>query len=199
LLALYALCAFPTNIKHAIEGIQLPPVPANHWKDQHLPGRHITDCQTRLYMKSRQTNAPAIAAARAGFSTATAYRTEADPRLPSQKNKSRGRRGPDPLAGVWEAEIVPMLEAAPTIRAVAIYEEICRRHPELATGVRRTLERRVAQWRALRSSSCPASIAQGVGMGLANRGEFVIGGRRGQLFGWIPLVVARPGDTGCRH
>jgi hypothetical protein len=24
-------------------------------KDQHLPGRHITDCQTRLCMKSRQT------------------------------------------------------------------------------------------------------------------------------------------------
>jgi hypothetical protein len=24
-------------------------------KDQRLPGRHITDCQTRLYMKSRQS------------------------------------------------------------------------------------------------------------------------------------------------
>ena len=35
-------------------------------------------------MKSRQTNAPAIAAAKAGFSTATAYRIEADPRLPAQ-------------------------------------------------------------------------------------------------------------------
>ena len=39
-----------------------------------MPGRHITDCQTRLYMKSRQSNVPAIAAAKAGFSTATAYR-----------------------------------------------------------------------------------------------------------------------------
>jgi hypothetical protein len=36
-----------------------------------LPGRHITDCQTRLYMKSRQNHGPAIAAAKAGFSTAT--------------------------------------------------------------------------------------------------------------------------------
>ena len=36
-----------------------------------MPGRHITDCQTRLYMKSRQSNVPAIAAAKAGFSTAT--------------------------------------------------------------------------------------------------------------------------------
>jgi hypothetical protein len=89
-------------------------------------------------MKSRQSHAPAVAAAKAGFSIATAYRMEADPRLPSQKTKPRGRRRSDPLAGVWEWEIVPMLEAAPGVRAVAIFEEICRRHPDLAIGVRRT-------------------------------------------------------------
>src|ERR1700757_3747392 len=101
-------------------------------------------------MKSRQSHhAPSVAAAKAGFSTATAYRIEADPRLPSQKTKPRERRRPDPLAGVWEGEIVPMLEAAPGVRAVAIFEEICRRHPDLAAGVRRTLERRIAHWRAL--------------------------------------------------
>jgi hypothetical protein len=104
-------------------------------------------------MKSRHTNAPAIAAAKAGFSTATAYRIEVDPRLPSQKNAPRGRRRPDPLAGVWDGEIEPMLAAAPGVRAVAIFEEICRRHPDLATGVRRTLERRVARWRALNGPS----------------------------------------------
>jgi len=104
-------------------------------------------------MKSRQTHAPAVAAAKAGFSTATAYRIETDPRLPSQKTSPRGRRRPDPLAGVWEGEIVPMLEAAPGVRAVAIFEEICRRHPELAPGVRRTLERRVMGWRALNGPS----------------------------------------------
>ena len=100
-------------------------------------------------MKSRQTTGPAIAAAKAGLSMATAYRIEADPRLPSQKQKPRGRRRPDPLAGVWEGEIVPMLQAAPGIRAVAVFEEICRRHPEIASRVRRTLERRIAHWRAL--------------------------------------------------
>jgi hypothetical protein len=104
-------------------------------------------------MKSRHTNCPAIAAAKAGFSTATAYRIEADPRLPLQKTKPRGRRRPDPLVGVWEGEIVPMLAAAPGVRAVAIFEEICRRHPGLAAGVRRTLERRVARWRALNGPS----------------------------------------------
>jgi hypothetical protein len=102
----------------------------------------------RLYMRFRQIDTPAAAAAKAGFSTATAYRIEADPRLPSQRKKPHGRRRPDPLAGVWESEIVPMLEAAPGLRAVAIFEELCRRHPEISPGVRRTLERRIAQWRA---------------------------------------------------
>jgi len=100
-------------------------------------------------MKSRRSTLPAIAAAKAGFSTATAYRLEADTRLPSQKKRPRGRRRPDPLVGVWDSEIVPMLEAAPGLRTVAIFEEICRRRPEIAAGVRRTLERRVAGWRAL--------------------------------------------------
>src|SRR5262245_65612775 len=49
------------------------------------------------------------------------YRIEADPRLPSQKKAPRGRRRPDPLAGVWGSEIVPMLTAAPDIRVVAIF------------------------------------------------------------------------------
>ena len=100
-------------------------------------------------MKSRQTHGPVIAAAKAGFSTATAYRIESDPRLPSQKKKPRGRRRPDPLAGMWESEIVPLLEAAPGVRAVAIFEELRRRHPGIDPGVRRTLERRIAGWRAL--------------------------------------------------
>ena len=100
-------------------------------------------------MESRQTSALAIAAAKAGISRATAYRIEADPRLPSQKKPPRERRRPDPLAGVWEAEIVPMLEAAPGLRAVGVFDEIVRRHPELGEGLRRTLERRIRQWRAL--------------------------------------------------
>ena len=93
-----------------------------------MPGLHINDRQMRLYMRSRHTDTPATAAAKAGFSTATAYRIEADPRLPSQRKALRGRRRPDPLAGVWDSEIMQMLTAAPGIRAVAIFEEMCRHH-----------------------------------------------------------------------
>jgi uncharacterized membrane protein len=31
MLALYALCVWPANIKHAIEGIHLPPIPDSWW------------------------------------------------------------------------------------------------------------------------------------------------------------------------
>jgi transposase InsO family protein len=100
-------------------------------------------------MKLRHTNTIPIAAAKAGFSSSTAYRLDKDPRLPSQKKVPRGRRRPDPLVRVWDSEIVPLLQAVPSLRPVALFEEIVRRHPELGTGIRRTLERRVRTWRAL--------------------------------------------------
>ena len=100
-------------------------------------------------MSCRQTHDAAAAAAKAGFSTASGYRIENDPRLPSRKKVPRGRRRPDPLADVWDSEIVPILKTAPGIRAIAVLEEIRRRHPEIGPGIRRTLERRMRAWRAL--------------------------------------------------
>lgn len=113
-----------------------------------MPGQHINDHQVRLYMNSRLKDSPQAAAAKAGFSTASAYRIEEAPRLKSQNTVRRGRRRPDPLAGIFDEEVVPMLMAAPGLRAVAVYEEVMRRHPDLWPGVRRTLERRVRAWRA---------------------------------------------------
>ncbi|MHB8287501.1 MAG: IS21 family transposase [Caulobacteraceae bacterium] len=114
-----------------------------------MPGRHVTDSQMRLYMTYRQTNPARIAAAKSGFSGASAYRLEKDPRLPSTKKAPRERRRPDPIGAVWDSEIVPLLKAAPGLRPVAIFEEVQRRHPELGSGVRRTVERRIRAWRAL--------------------------------------------------
>lgn len=114
-----------------------------------MPGCHVTDHQMRLLMKYRSTDPVPVAAAKAGFSTATGYRIQADPRLPSENRPPRGRRRPDPLEGIFDEEVVPMLEAAPGLRPVAVFEELLRRHPELGAGVRRTLERRIRAWRAL--------------------------------------------------
>ena len=118
-------------------------------RNRTLPGRHITDRQIRLYMTFRQSAPPVIAAAKSGFSAATAYRIEHDPQLPSQKKAPRGRRRADPLAAVWDSEIAPLLKSTPGLRPVAIFDELRQRHPEISAGIRRTLERRIRIWRAL--------------------------------------------------
>jgi len=100
-------------------------------------------------MRYRLKEGPAQAAARAGFSAATGYRIEQDRRLPSQKKAPRERRRADPLAAIFDAEIVPLLQSAPGIRPVAVLDEMLRRHPDLSRNVRRTLERRIRDWRAL--------------------------------------------------
>jgi len=82
-------------------------------------------------MSFRQAETPTVAAAKAGFSAATAYRIEQDPRLRSQKRSPRGRRRQDPLAAVWDCEVVPLLKSVPGLRPVAIFDEIRRRHPEI--------------------------------------------------------------------
>ena len=114
-----------------------------------MPGRHLTDHQLRLYMKNRQTHSVTAAAARAGIGRTTAYRLEKAPVPPSQAKTPRGRRRPDPLVGIFDEEVVPMLRATPALRPVAVLGELLRRHPELSPKVRRTLERRMRRWHAL--------------------------------------------------
>lgn len=114
-----------------------------------MTGRHITDQQATLYMKFRRTHTRQTAAAKAGFSTSTGARLDADPRLPSQKRTPRGRRRPDPLGPYWESEIVPLLAANPGLRPITVLREMQRRHTAFSEDVRRTLERRIRLWQAL--------------------------------------------------
>jgi len=119
-----------------------------------LPGRHVTDHQMRLYMTFRQIDGPAVSAAKASISTATAYRYERTHQLPSSQKQPRGRRRPDPLVDFFDTEVVPMLMAAPGLRAVAIFEEMQRRHPGLSAGARRTLERRATSVASVPGARC---------------------------------------------
>lgn len=114
-----------------------------------MPGKHITDQQAKLYMNLRRTHTRQTAAAKAGFSVSTGVRLDADPRMPSQKRQPRGRRRADPLEPFWDSEIVPLLEAAPGLRPITIFNEMRRRHAGFSDRWRRTLERRVRLWQAL--------------------------------------------------
>jgi len=152
-----------------------------------LPGQHITDHQVRLYMKFSQNDTPSVAAAKASFSPSSAYRIESDPRLPSQKKTPRTRRRPDPLAGIFDEEIVPILNASPGLRAVAIFEEMRRRHPELKPGIRRTLERRVRTWRALHGPEKEVTFRQVHPPGRLGLSDFTDMAKLGVTVAGVPL------------
>src|SRR5260221_11395441 len=141
----------------------------------------------RLYMSLRKPETPSVAAAKAGFSAATAYRIEQDPRLPSQKKAPRGRRRRDPLSEVWDSEVVPLLKSAPGLRPVAIFDEIGRGHPEIGVGVRRTLERRIGAWRALNGAEQDVIFRQEHPPGRLGLSDFTDMGDHGVSIAGVPL------------
>jgi hypothetical protein len=102
-------------------------------------------------MSDRQHYSQRTAAARAGFSERTARRIDADPRLPSQRKPQRGRTVADPLEGVWQRDLQPILANDPSVQAVTLLRHLQQRYPDAFPDerVRRTLERRVRGWRAL--------------------------------------------------
>jgi transposase InsO family protein len=138
-------------------------------------------------MSFRHTEPPVIAAAKAGFSAATAYRIEQDPRLPSQKKPMRERRRRDPLAAVWDSEIVPLLQNTPGLRPVGVFDELRRRHPELGGGIRRTLERRLRTWRALNGAEQDVIFRQEHPPGRLGLSDFTAMGDRGITIAGAPL------------
>lgn len=115
-----------------------------------MPGLHITDQQVHRYMSQRRHHTQAVAAAKAGISERSARRIDKNPQLPSQKKRERHwRTRPDPLEPIWPR--VEELLKIPGILSVTIFETLQDEFGEAAVpdGVRRTLERRIARWRAL--------------------------------------------------
>ena len=114
-----------------------------------MPGKKITDQQVRKYKAMRRTATQEIAAARMGISVRSARRIENAETLPSQRGARNWRTRADPLAAVWETELVPLLEAEPGLQGRTLLEELQRRHDErFGDGILRTLQRRVRAWRA---------------------------------------------------
>ena len=148
------------------------------------------------YRPSKETT---VAAAKSGFSRATGYRIEDDPRLPSQKKAPRGRRRPDPLAEVWDNEIVPILQSAPGIRAIAVLDEIRRRHPEISAGIRRTLERRMRGWRAVAGPEQDVIFRQEHEPGRCGLSDFTDTSSLGITIGGVVLGHRPRNNLGIAH
>jgi len=115
-----------------------------------MSGPRLTDQQVRLYMTKRKHNSQEVAAAKAGISVRSARRVERDARLPSQKPRAYWRSRPDAFIDVWLTEVVPLLVNTPQLQAVTILRKLQQDHPgQFPDSVRRTLERRISQWKAI--------------------------------------------------
>ena len=94
-----------------------------------------------------------IAADAVGLSVRSAQRIDRGDLQPQGQQQQRGRHWrtrADPLAGVWDSVLVPMLERTPQLEPQTLLlhlEEI--RPGEEWYRRKRTLQRRVEQWRAL--------------------------------------------------
>ena len=112
----------------------------------------------RTYKQDRRTLTQVAAAARAGNRERSAGRIDA---LPSQREARSWHTLEDPLSGVWDAEVVPLLQTDVLLNAVKLLEELRRRHPgQYDTSVLRTLQHRMRQWRALHGAERDVYFAQ---------------------------------------
>ena len=82
---------------------------------------------------------------------------------------------------------------------VAIFEEICRRRPEIVTGVRRTLERRIGKWRALYGPSRDVIFRQEHPPGRIGLSDFTDMSALGIMIAGtrFDLLLCRFRGTGC--
>ena len=141
-------------------------------------------------MQNRRHHPQRVAAARAGLSERTGRRIERDPRPPSQKAAERRprRQSADPLDGLWESGILPLLAAHPGLRPVALLEEMQARHPDRDwRRLRRTLERRVRAWRAEHGPDCEVMFRQDHPPGQQALSDFTDMGELGIRVAGVPL------------
>lgn len=141
-------------------------------------------------MEFRRQHTQRVAAAKTGMSERTARRIERDPRLPSQKHggaKPR-RQVPDPLEGIWESDIVPLLETRPGLRPITLLEEMQRRYPDRDwQRLRRTLERRVRAWQGLHGPEREVIFRQDHPPGQQGLSDFTDMGELGVVVAGLPL------------
>ena len=84
-----------------------------------MPGKKITDHQVLKYKDHRKKLTQVAAAAKAGVSERSARRIERSDSLPSQTTPRHWRTRHDPLADVWDSEVVPLLQSDALLNAVS--------------------------------------------------------------------------------
>ena len=111
----------------------------------------VTNAQVRRLRENRMSGKTlAAAAAAAGMSERTARPWQRGALPSTAKAPRTWRTREDPFADVWQSEVVPQLVADTDgrLQALTLFTVLCRRHPgRFQAGQRRTLQRRVRDWR----------------------------------------------------
>ena len=114
----------------------------------------VTGKQVRLLRrKQMEGKSQEAAAAAAGMSVRTARRWASGSLPSATKGTRHWRTRKDPFVGVWEEELVPLLERDEKgiLEAKTLFVVLEERHPgRFDPGQLRTLQRRLRDWRALR-------------------------------------------------
>jgi len=112
--------------------------------------RRVTDAQVKVLRSQLHRGASLCKAAmKANMDRKSARKYRALGQLPSEACKPHTwRTRPDPLAAVWP-ELAALLKNEPGLLAKTLWEWLQQAHPgKYPASVRRTLERRVRQWKA---------------------------------------------------
>jgi len=153
-----------------------------------MPGKRITDYQVLKYKHWRQTTSQSAAAAKVAISERSARRIETAEMLPSQSPPRQWRTRTDPFSEAWSAEMLPLLEASPHLNAVTLLEELQRRHPDTyESGLLRTLQRRVRQWRVVHGGEREIFFAQEHPPGRQGLSDFTVADDLGVTMAGTPF------------
>lgn len=119
-----------------------------------------------------------VAADAVGISVRSAQRIDRGELQPEGQQQQRGRHWrtrADPLAEVWESVLVPMLEKAPQLEPQTLLLHLERSFPDQEWYRRkRTLQRRVEQWRALHGPAQEVMFLQEHRAGVLGISDFTL-------------------------
>jgi hypothetical protein len=119
-----------------------------------------------------------VAADAAGISVRSAQRIDRGELQPEGQQQQRGRQWrtrADPLAEVWESVLVPMLEKAPQLEPQTLLLHLEQIRPgEEWFRRKRTLQRRVEQWRALHGPAQEVMFLQEHRAGVLGISDFTL-------------------------
>jgi hypothetical protein len=138
-----------------------------------LPGKRITQQQESLYMSKRQQGkSQETASAKAAISERSGRRIEKGERhsIPGERH---WRTREDPLAAIWETELLPLLEKEPQLTGLTLWEYLDDQHAgQFPYEVLRTLQRRVKHWKATQGPDKVVIFRQSVPAGQQGLSDF---------------------------